>query len=154
MWTCPNCGRSFKHANQSHSCNSVNPDAMRAGWTLEQNAILEQLLVALSKIGQFETSAVKSALYLKVESTFMAIKPKGNGLVIEFYLAHMTDEVPIVKRLQTSKHRIAHSVELEGTHSISLTLLKLLKESYTLVTSKNHHRNAQSSVEMKDQAHQ
>lgn len=45
MWTCPNCGREFKRANQNHSCG--NAPASIDEYILRQEKALQSVLVCL-----------------------------------------------------------------------------------------------------------
>ena len=45
MWTCPNCGREFKRANQNHSCGKA--PASIDEYILRQEKALQSVLVCL-----------------------------------------------------------------------------------------------------------
>jgi hypothetical protein len=134
MWICTKCERKFKSANQFHSCSTNTLESHFLRKPVEIKEIYEKLAGKLADIGTLQTSIVKSAIFLKKESTYLEIKVKNDYLLIAFYLDREGLEYPIVRTLQISKNRFVHVVHLYKSEDIDEQLIKWLTLSYQLIS--------------------
>ncbi len=134
-WTCPDCGRQFKHRNQSHSCLRVNPDDHFVGKDPKVKETYDKLLSEVQKFGDVNVSPVRVGVMLKKGSTFLALKPKKTCLDIEFILDEEITEFPVYKTFKYTAGRWAHFVRLENPHDVTKKLLVWLRRSYDLISS-------------------
>lgn len=135
MWQCPKCRRSFKRKDQNHSCTLIPKESLFAKRPPELEKIFRKIEKHVSKFGAYREETVRpDTIFFKTNSTFLGIKVKKDHLVIEFFLDHLEDVPPVVKYLQTSKHRVAHMVAVDREEDISDQLVKWLKHSYELVS--------------------
>lgn len=134
MWSCPTCGRSFRNANQLHTCTLVRKEDLFAKRPVALKKLCEQVLAVTSSFGPYREEAVRpDVIFLKTKSTFMAIKVKKDHLDIEFFLDHIEDTPPVSKFLLTSKHRVAHIVPIDSRSDINAQLKKWMRTSYDLI---------------------
>jgi len=134
-WTCPECGRLFKHKHQSHSCLRIDPDEHFRGKSPHVRKIYDELLGEVRKFGEVNVSPVKVGVMLKAKSTFVAVKPKKFWIDIEFILDEQIGEFPVHKTFRYTAGRWAHFVRLERPRDLSKKLLAWLKRSYDLVNN-------------------
>lgn len=134
-WTCPDCGRQFKHRNQSHSCLRLNPDDLFSGKETRVKEIYDRLLKEVGKFGDVNVSPVRVGVMLKVRSTFAAVKPKKSWVDLEFILDEEINEFPVHKTFRYTAGRWAHFVRLEHSKDVSKKLLVWLRRSYNLISN-------------------
>lgn len=131
-WNCPTCGRSFKNANQWHSCGKYAVEDKFIGKALIVKEMYDALVAQIKQYGTFDIDPVQNAILLKKKTTFIAFKPMKNGLDVEFSLEEEVEEYPVFKSLQASKNRWWHKVRLYGKEDISGQLLEWLQKAYDL----------------------
>ncbi len=136
MWTCPNCGRKFRNAHQNHSCRLISKDGLFEKKAPELKKIYQKILTIVSKFGKFREETIPpDTIFFKTISTFLAVKLKKAHLEVEFFLDHHKDGPSISEFLQTSKHRFAHVVPVDGVADINKQLIAWMKSSYDPVLS-------------------
>ena len=135
VWTCPECGRQFKHRNQSHSCLRLDPDDHFVGKDPVVKETYDRLLHEVSKFGAVNISPVKVGVMLKAGGTFLAVKPKKSWVDIEFILDEEINEFPVHKTFKYTAGRWAHFVRLEHPRSVTRKLLAWLRHSYHLIST-------------------
>ena len=131
-WQCPDCGRQFRNKNQSHSCINVDvadhfrnrPEKLR--W------VYDTLIKSITTFGDVKVEPVKNAIMAKANSTFLAIKPKKDHLVLEFMLDREVLEFPVYKTFRYTKNKTVHYVLVEEEDEVDAQLLSWLRESYQL----------------------
>ena len=133
-WTCPECGRQFKHRNQSHSCLRLNPDDLFVGKEPQVRETYDTLLSEVGKFGDINISPVKIGVMLKAPGTFVAVKPKKSWVDIEFILDEEIREFPVHKTFKYTAARWAHFVRLQCSRDVSKKLLAWLRRSYDLIS--------------------
>ena len=137
MWTCPTCGRSFRKANQSHSCRLTAKEELFAKRSPDLKEIYDKIISAIKPWGTFREEAVPpDTIFLKTHSTFLAVKIKRDRLDIEFFLDHLENNSPVSKFLQTSAHRFVHYVPVDCNADIDSRLINWIRESYRLILAK------------------
>jgi predicted transport protein len=134
MWTCPKCGRSFKHENQNHACKLIDKDDLFAKRPPLLKKLYEKVAGIVKTFGEFrEETVLPDVIFFKTKSSFLAVKVKKDHVEVEFFLDHVEDVPPIAKFLQTSKHRVAHVVKVDDEKDIDAQLIKWMKASYELI---------------------
>lgn len=131
-WTCPVCNRSFNKPNQSHSCVLVGLSFHFESKPPEIKKLYELIEKKMKGIGKFETSVTKSAILAATGKTFAAIKPRNNGVLVEFVLDREEKEFPIYKTFQISRNRVAHYVMVHEKDEVDGQLMRWLKEAFEL----------------------
>lgn len=136
MWTCPKCKRSFRNANQNHSCTLVLKEDLFAKRPAFLKRLYDEIVFVVKKLGQYrEETVLPDVIFFKTRSTFLAVKVKKDHLEVEFFLDHHEDDPSIAKWLQTSKCRVAHVVKIDGEKGITRQLTEWIRHSYHLILS-------------------
>jgi Domain of unknown function (DUF5655) len=136
MWTCPNCGRSFKNANQNHTCRLISKDDLFKKRPVQLRSLYKKIFEIVRQFGDFREETVPpDVIFFKTRSTFLAVKVKKDHLDIEFFLDHIEDAPPVSKYLQTSKNRVAHIVPIDSGKDINRQLIAWMKHSYELIAT-------------------
>jgi hypothetical protein len=136
MWTCPDCGRSFRNANQRHHCERTTVQAQLKNQPEVIVEIYQKIITAVDAIGRYTKSPIRDYIMLKHKSTFLTIKPRKKYLDITFFLDVKTEDFPIFKSLQTSKNRVMHVARFESPKDISPSVKRWLSKSYQLTAGK------------------
>ena len=134
-WICPECGRQFKHMNQSHSCVRLNPDDLFPWKDVHVKETYDRLLAEVKKFGDVNVSPVRVGVMLKAGGTFAAVKPKKSWVDLEFILDEEISEFPVHKTFRYTAGRWAHFVRLEHSRDVSRKLLVWLRRSYNLISN-------------------
>lgn len=132
MWTCPNCQRGFRNANQYHSCDSGSLEDHFVNKQPYLREIYNRLMETLNQLGPMQIQIIKSAIYIKKRSTFLAIKTRKDHLMIEFSLNREMNNPKIEKTLRLSPHKIVHVIHLGKKEEIDHELVTWLGQSYSL----------------------
>lgn len=130
MWTCPDCGRTFKNTHQDHSCE-VTP--LEAHFVNKQQNVIDSFHTLKTFVMTFEgvsISSVKNAVLFTATTHFLAAKPKKRWLDIEFVLNEALEGFPIHKTVQASKNKWAHFVRLERVEDIDEELKEWLRRAW------------------------
>ena len=131
-WICPNCNRSFRNANQSHSCMNVMAEFLFVGKNPELWEIYQKLLIPLKNLKGVKINPVKNIILLSVNTNFLAIKPKVNRLEIEFISHLKIDEFPVHKSVSVSKTKYANFIKLDNTSDVDKQLIDWLINAYMI----------------------
>lgn len=129
LWKCPVCERRFINKNQEHSCETVDPGLHLHNKTEAVRDICNQLITWAISCNDVRVDAVKNAILIRRNSTFMALKPCKSHVNLEFVLNDIHDEFPVYKTIKASSKKYAHFIRLEHPEEIDLQLLKWLEEA-------------------------
>jgi len=136
MWTCPKCKRSFKNANQNHSCILVSKEDLFAKRPALLKQLYKKIVAIVNPLGEYrEETVMPDVIYFKTKSTFLAVKVRKDHLEVEFFLDHHENDPSIARWLQTSKHRFAHVVPVDSEEDITNQLTEWIEHSWHLVLS-------------------
>jgi hypothetical protein len=136
MWTCPKCKRSFKNANQNHSCILVSKEDLFAKRPAFLKQLYKKIVAIVNPLGEYrEETVMPDVIYFKTKSTFLAVKVRKDHLEVEFFLDHHENDPSIARWLQTSKHRFAHVVPVDSEEDITNQLTEWIEHSWHLVLS-------------------
>lgn len=130
-WHCPDCGRRFGRANQSHECKPAltleaylerQPEARRDTY----RAVLE----LLEEIGEVDVDPVEVGILLKRARTFCELRPRRDAVELCFKLSRPVAAPRIRKTIQSSAHRTAHFVHLRSADEVDEEIRGWLAESW------------------------
>ena len=134
MWTCSNCGRSFKNVNQQHGCRLIQKEQLFEKRPAVFKDIFKKIVSIIKPLGEFREEIVPpDVIYFKIISTFLAVKVKRDHLEVEFFLDHRDDSPLVSKYLQTSAHRFVHVVLVDSMDDIDVQMNNWIKHSYQLI---------------------
>jgi len=132
MWTCPNCGRTFRNTNQDHSC--VVTDLELHFENKDQNVkdTFEKIKDIAMNLGNVKINSVKNAILFQAKSQFLAVKPKKKILDIEFVLDEPIEGFPIHKTVQATKTKWAHFVRLESPEEVDAQIVEWIERAHSV----------------------
>lgn len=133
MWTCPNCGRSFRNAHQQHSCRLIAKESLFEKRPPLLRELYDNLWETVSAYGAVREETVPpDVIFLKGNSTFLAVKVKKAHLEVEFFLDHLENVPPVSKYVQTSARRVAHVVPVDRPEDLDAQLFAWIRSSWAL----------------------
>ncbi len=75
MWTCPECKRSFKRKNQSHSCILITKESPFVKRPPELKRLYNKIVKEVNKFGKHREETVRpDVIFFKTKSTFLVSK--------------------------------------------------------------------------------
>lgn len=136
MWECPKCQRQFKIKNQWHSCLRISPEKLFKNLPSQVTSIYNRLFEQCSLFCQFYADATKSCVYFVSTHRFLVIKPKKNGIILEFILNRKEDIFPVIKTSDIGKGKIVHYVKLDDPEDINDQIMGWIKDAHQLPENK------------------
>lgn len=129
MWTCPNCDRNFKTANQSHSCTDIDIGELFLGKP-------DDLVIAFDEILQltanWEPNSVGTATRSTVftsKKAWLVIKPMKSELDVKFYNDQPL-ESDVLKKVTEYNGKYAHHIRIKMPHQVTDEVMRLLREGF------------------------
>ena len=72
MWTCPKCQRSFRNANQNHSCTLVSKEDLFARWPAFLKELYKKTALIVKGLGEYREEAVlPDVIFSKQKAVFL-----------------------------------------------------------------------------------
>ena len=133
MFTCPDCNRKFKHKNQPHSCVVLPVDIHFENKKPVIRKIYNKIISSIKSLENISISSTPGAIIISSKSTFLAVKPKKEKVIIEFLLDEPSDDKIVKKIVKVSARRYAHFFHLKSPGDVNMNLIHLLKYSYKLI---------------------
>ena len=133
MWKCPDCHREFKNKNQWHSCVIVKEQELFANLPVHVWDLHEQLKSKCQEHGVVSVDTTKSCIYFVDQKRFLAIKPRKNGLILEFVLNREIDLFPVIKIFQIGKFRYAHRLAIDQQEDLTDEVIDWIQEARMLL---------------------
>ncbi|MEZ5148780.1 MAG: DUF5655 domain-containing protein [Bacteroidales bacterium] len=130
MWTCPDCGRTFRNTNQDHSCVVIDLELHYVNKDQNVKDTFEKIKDIAMSLGNVKINSVKNAILFQAKSQFLAVKPKKNILDTEFVLDEPVEGFPIHKTVQATKTKWAHFVRLESPEEVDEQLISWIKRAH------------------------
>jgi len=132
-WICPDCGRSFRNPNQSHSCGIVpigkhfigKPDALKATF--------DKIISKVTAFGHIQINSLNGAITIAGKSTFLAFKIRKDYIELEILSDIEISEFPVYKTFRVSKSRVALFVRIQSPDEVDEQLLGWIKVAYDKV---------------------
>lgn len=133
MWTCPDCGRQFHKANNSHSCMArVGVDVHLAGKPAGVAEAYRRFEALVRENGPITVEPLKSRIAFKARTTFAGATFTKSTLRAGFVLARRIDD----PRLKVDSYggRHVHTLEVTEPDQLPDDLRSWLAEAYELGT--------------------
>ena len=134
MWVCPNCKKTFREKNISHSCAIVDVEEHFKNRSPILKEVYDKIISTINGFGPFKINPVKASVNIKILSTYLEFKVKKDHLFLAFYLDRTVNEFPVHRIVPLSKTRIVHCINLDHPEQVDKKLISLLKESYVLIS--------------------
>ncbi len=130
-WTCPDCGRRFGRARQSHTCDpGQSVEAYLADQPEERRATYRAALVAIRELGDVDIDPVSVGIMVKRARTFCELRPRRDAVELSFKLSRELASPRVRKTVRSSVHRRAHFVDLRAPEDVDDEIRAWLAEAY------------------------
>ncbi len=113
MWTCPNCGRSFRNINQSHSCAVFTIDKHLWNRPAGVVALYHMLQGIVCGIGDVTVDAMKSTILFRGETAFLSVAVRMKRLDVSMMLTKRITSKNVVDVVEISPGRFVHKLRIE-----------------------------------------
>jgi hypothetical protein len=131
MWTCPNCERELRNANQWHFCLKVDIDDLFKNKDAELEFIFDKLLADVIEWDNVIVSATKNCIVFVHNKTFLVIKPMKKQLDIKFYSDKALNEFPIIRSSLWSS-KFENHIRMASLDELTPKVYSLIKQSYQI----------------------
>lgn len=130
-WICPDCGRTFGHANQPHSCHQpIDLDE----WVAKRGDLVRTVVAAtqrwLERYDDVLFEPVKSAVMIKRSHTFAEVQSKRLGAIVAFIVPRLIADPRITRTLAITPTRTAHVVSITDPNELDEQLRDWVVEAY------------------------
>jgi hypothetical protein len=131
MWECPDCGRRFGKARQSHDC--------APGLTLEEyfstgppfeRPIFDAVDAHLQTLPDVYVEPVSVGIFFKRNRTFAQLRPMTKWVALGFILHRRLDSDRLSRKVQNDGNRYWHVVNLRTADEVDATIREWLTEAY------------------------
>jgi hypothetical protein len=130
-WTCPECGRSFRRAGQSHECApALELDEYFATGPTWERPIFEAVFAHLESLGPMTVEPVSVGLFIKSDGSFVELRPKAKWVALSFPLARRLQSPRISRKPVGSGRKIVHFVNLTSPDEVDDELRGWLTEAF------------------------
>jgi hypothetical protein len=130
-WTCPECGRRFRHRNQMHECApAMTLDEYFSTGPERERPIFDAVMAHLEALGPVHVEPLSVGILLKRSQTFVYLKPMKNWVALWFPLDRVEDHPRIARRDRSSARRTWHAVNVRSPDDLDDDVLAWLTEAY------------------------
>ena len=130
-WTCPECGRQFGRNKQSHECApAMTLEEYFTTGPAHERPIFDAVMAHLETLGPVHVEPVSVGIFLKRPRKFAELRPKQKWVALWFVLSRSIDHPKIARKLQGSRNRTHHVVNLRIPEDLDEDVCGWLTESY------------------------
>ena len=130
-WTCPECGRRFGRANQSHTCDPASSvESYLSGQPEERHATYRAALAVIRELGDVDIDPVSVGIMVKRARTFCELRPRRGAVELSFKMSRELGSPRVRKTLASSTHRRVHFVDLRTPEDVDDEVRRWLAEAY------------------------
>ncbi len=131
QWICPDCGRRFGRARQSHQCErGLSVEGYLALQPEERRDTYRAVLLVLEELGELDVDPVKVGIMVKRARTFCELRPRKGAVELSFKLSRPLGHPRIRKTISSSVHRRAHFVDLRSPEEVDDQIREWLAEAW------------------------
>ena len=89
-WVCPECGRQFGRAKQSHECApAMSLDEYFSTGPPHERPIFDAVMAHLESVGPVHVEPVSVGIFLKRTRRFAELRPKQKWVALSFSLSRV-----------------------------------------------------------------
>jgi len=125
MWTCPNCERSFKTTNQSHSCTKIEIGELFIGKPDDLVLAFDEILIAVADWNPNSIGTATKSIVFTSKKAWLIIKPMKKELDIKFY-NDLVIESDRIKKVTEYAGKYAHHIRVEYPDQIDKEIIDLI----------------------------
>jgi len=130
-WTCPDCGREFARARQSHGCSpALGLDEYFATGPVFERPVFEAVAGHLRTVGEVRIEAVQVGIFFKRSRTFAELRPMRDRVRLSLLMSRPVESPRVVRTLGLGARRQVVYVDLRRPEDVDDELRAWLTESY------------------------
>lgn len=130
-WTCPDCGRLFGRARQSHDCApGMTLEEYFATGPVHERPVFEAVMKHLSGLGPVHADVVSVGIFLKNPRKFAELRPMQKWVAVSFSLGRRARHPTIVRKIIEYGGRYYHVANVAEPADLDDDLRQLLTEAY------------------------
>ena len=130
-WICPDCGRLFGRAGQSHDCApGLSLEEYFATGPAHERPIFDAVMSHVQTLGEVHADFVSVGVFLKNPRKFAELRPKDRWVAISFSLRRRAQHPTITRKVVEYGARFWHVANVREPGEIDAALLDLLAEAY------------------------
>ncbi|HSP29063.1 MAG TPA: DUF5655 domain-containing protein [Ilumatobacteraceae bacterium] len=130
-WICPDCGRLFGRAGQSHDCApGLTLEEYFATGPPHERPIFAAVMSHIETLGPVHADIVSVGIFLKNPRKFAELRPKDRWVAISFSLRRRAQHPTITRKVVEYGARFWHVANVREPGEIDAALLDLLAEAY------------------------
>ena len=130
-WVCPQCGRLFGRAGQSHDCApGLSLEEYFATGPPHERPIFDAVMAHVETLGPVHADIVSVGIFLKNPRKFAELRPKDRWVALSFSLRRRAQHRTITRKVVEYGARHWHVANLRDPGEVDADLLDLLTEAY------------------------
>jgi len=131
VWQCPDCGRTFAAARQTHTCAPLGDlDGHFAGKQPHVRATFDRVLAEVQRLGPVTVLPEKTRIALHVRMSFAAFVPRIRWLDGHLVLARTVHSGRFRRVEVYSPRNVLHAFRLTGPSDVDNEFAGWLAEAY------------------------
>ncbi|MGZ8285581.1 MAG: DUF5655 domain-containing protein [Allosphingosinicella sp.] len=131
LWPCPECGRAFANANQSHACGRYDLERHFVGKPPLVRDIYEAFLTMLEAIGPVTVLPEKTRIAFQTRTSFAQLTVRRHWVLGHFVLAQRMEDPRFTKVETISRRNHVHHFRLNGPEEVG-RLRDVAREAYSV----------------------
>jgi hypothetical protein len=134
-WTCPECGRLFERARQSHECApGLSIEEYFSTGPAHERPVFDAVMAALAPVGPVHADVVSVGIFLKNPRKFAELRPMQRWVAVSFALDRRAAHRTITRKVVDYGGRYWHVANVAGPDDVDSDLVSLLSEAYDLTS--------------------
>ncbi|MDT7713781.1 MAG: hypothetical protein QOG46_2684 [Pseudonocardiales bacterium] len=130
-WVCPDCGRRFGRAVQSHECTpALSLDDYFATADERERPIFDAVLAHLDSLGDVHVEPVAVGIFLKRDRSFVELRPMTKWVALSFPFPHRIQSPRISRKPVLAGSRWYHVVNLQDSDEFDDDVRDWLTEAW------------------------
>ena len=130
-WICPECGRLFGRAGQSHDCApGLTLEEYFATGPAHERPIFDAVMAHVARLGPVHADIVSVGIFLKNPRKFAELRPRDRWVAISFSLRRRAQHRTITRKVVEYGARFWHVANVREPGEVDAALLDLLAEAY------------------------
>src|SRR3954471_22705769 len=130
-WICPDCGRQFGRAGQSHECApAMTLEEYFSTGPPHERPVFDAVMRHLSSLGPVHVEPVSVGIFLKTPRKLAELRPMQRWVALSFSLRRRASHRTIVRKVMPYNGRFFHVANLTGPSDVDEALCDLLTEAY------------------------
>jgi hypothetical protein len=130
-WICPECGRQFGKARQSHDCApAMSLDEYFSTGPPHERPVVDAVLDHVETLGPVHVEPVSVGIFLKSPRKFAELRPMQRWVALSFSLRRRASHRTFVRKVTPYGGRFFHVANLAVPEDFDDDLRVLLTEAY------------------------